>query len=365
MKKKLNLAIVFGGRSTEHEISVRSARSIIESIDTSKYNVSLMGIDKSGKWYLNEYSHFLQAQNQLNATPKESIQDEISVTKRDEFTGAVSVHSNKILQTIDIVFPILHGSFGEDGTIQGLLRALDIPFVGVDLLASAIGMDKDVTKRLLRDAGIPIANYVCLTHVNFNNESFELISERLGLPLFVKPANAGSSVGVHKVHSAIEFSEAIQDAFQYDNKILVEEAIIGKEVECAILGNEDPIASVVGEIVPQSDFYTYESKYLKSNDAIMKIPADIDPTVAELIRRTAIKAFQVITGEGLARVDFFLKKDNSIVLNEINTMPGFTSISMYPKLWEATGIPYSELLDRLIDLAIERHNRNKKLKNTL
>lgn len=363
--KKINLGIIFGGRSTEHEISVRSARSIIDSIDQNKYNVTLIGIDKAGKWYINNLKGFLQAKNLLNATPIESVEKEIIIAKKDNFIGAVSTENHQSIQSLDVVFPILHGSFGEDGTIQGVLKAMDLPFVGVDLLSSAVGMDKDFTKRLLRDAGIPIANYLCLHKHNPNEYSYSEIIKILGVPIFIKPANAGSSVGVHKVGKESEFAPAIQDAFQYDNKILIEEAIVGKEVECAILGNEDPKASVLGEILPRSSFYSYESKYLNATDAEMKIPADVEPIVAEKIRRTAVQAFQCIGAEGLSRVDFFLRKDNSFVLNEINTMPGFTNISMYPKLWEATGIPYSELLDRLIQLALYRHSRNNNLKTSI
>lgn len=365
MNSKINLGIIFGGKSTEHEISVRSARSIINAIDTSKYNIILIGIDKTGKWYLNNQSQFLLANNKLQAAPKEAIENEIVIAKRDSFIGAVSVESNESIQSLDVVFPILHGAFGEDGTIQGVLKALDLPFVGVDLLSSSVGMDKDFTKRLLRDAGIPIARYYCLFKHNYNNISYEEIIKDLGSPIFVKPCNAGSSVGVHKVENKSQYDLAIQDAFLFDNKILVEEAIIGKEVECAILGNENPNASVLGEIRPKSAFYSYESKYLNDSDAELNIPADVDPRVADEIRNVAIKAFQCIGAEGLSRVDFFLRADNTYVLNEINTMPGFTNISMYPKLWEASGISYSELLDRLIELALERKMRNAKLKTSL
>ncbi|NOT37555.1 MAG: D-alanine--D-alanine ligase [Saprospiraceae bacterium] len=365
MNKKINLGIIFGGRSTEHEISVRSARSIINAIDPDKYHITLIGIDKTGKWYINNIQGFLQAKNLLQATPDEAVENEISIAKKDNFTGVVNISNNQSIQSLDVVFPILHGSFGEDGTIQGVLKALDLPFVGVDILASAVGMDKDFTKRLLRDAGIPIAKYLCVNKNNFKQYSFEKIISILGNPVFIKPANAGSSVGVHKVSEESELESSLLDAFLYDNKILIEEAVIGKEVECAILGNEDPKASVLGEIVPKSDFYSYESKYLNTSDTEMKIPADVDPIVAQNIRETAVKAFQCIGAEGLSRVDFFLRKDNTFVLNEINTMPGFTNISMYPKLWEATGIGYKELLDKLIVLALERHQRNMNLHTSL
>ncbi len=365
MNNKINLGIIFGGRSTEHEISVRSARSIIHSIDSNKYNIILVGIDKSGKWYINNQSQFLLTNNKLHAAPEEAIENEIIITKRDSFIGAVSVKSNESIQSLDVVFPILHGAFGEDGTIQGVLKALDLPFVGVDLLTSSVGMDKDFTKRLLRDAGIPIARYYCLHKYNYHLFKYDEIINTLGNTLFVKPCNAGSSVGVHKVETKSQYDLALQDAFLYDNKVLVEEAIIGKEVECAILGNENPKASVLGEIMPKSSFYSYESKYLNDSDAELNIPADVDSIVANEIRNVAIKAFQTIGGEGLSRVDFFLRSDNTYVLNEINTMPGFTNISMYPKLWEASGINYKDLIDQLIQLSIDRHKRNSLLKTSI
>ncbi|MCC6817046.1 MAG: D-alanine--D-alanine ligase [Saprospiraceae bacterium] len=361
MKEKINIGIIFGGKSTEHEISVRSARSIISSINTNKYKINLIGIDKTGRWYLNNLTQFLSARNLLQATPYESITEEIIITKKDDFTGAISMDSHQYIQSLDVVFPILHGSFGEDGTIQGVLKALDLPFVGVDLLASAVGMDKDFTKRLLRDAQIPIARYHCLYKHNPHRFNYQQLIDELGSPIFIKPANAGSSVGVHKVSNESEYHVAIQDAFQYDIKLLIEEAIIGREVECAILGNEFPKASVLGEIIPKTNFYSYESKYLNSNDAQLNIPANVDDAVADEIRNTALKAFQCIGAEGLSRVDFFLRNDNSYVLNEINTMPGFTNISMYPKLWEASGISYTELIDQLIQLAFDRHSRNKNI----
>jgi len=363
--EKINLGIIFGGRSTEHEISVRSARSLIKAINPSKYNISLIGIDKSGQWFLHDTSKFIAAENQQSAAADNIHSLEISMVKRDEFTGAVSTKTNLPLQSLDVVFPVLHGAFGEDGTIQGLFRMIDIPFVGVDLLASAVGMDKDVTKRLLRDAGISVADFVCIRKSSLSNELFGQVTEKLGLPLFIKPANAGSSVGVSKVTDPKGFEEALKLAFEFDNKVLIEEAIIGKEVECAILGNENPKASVVGEIVPRTSFYSYESKYINDSGADLRIPAEIDPEIADKIRSTAIRAFQLIEGEGLSRVDFFLKKDNTFVLNEINTMPGFTSISMYPKLWEASGLSYSDLIDELITLAIARHHRNRKLKTSI
>ena len=361
--KKVKVAILFGGKSTEHEISLRSAKSVIEAIDRNKYEVQLIGIDKSGKWHLNEESHYL-----LNAEDAKKIalnpsDTEIYLATKNNAVTKIDVKTNQSLGDVDVVFPIIHGAFGEDGTLQGLMRALNIPFVGVDILASAVGMDKDVTKRLLRDAGIPIARFFTIHKHQPDEFSYEEIVAELGSPLFVKPANAGSSVGVHKVKNKAAYETALKDALQYDRKVLVEEAIVGREVECAVLGNEQPIASVIGEIIPLDDFYSYDAKYISNDGAKLEIPAKMEPEVAAMIQKAAVKAFQVICGEGLSRVDFFLKPDNTLVLNEINTMPGFTNISMYPKLFEASGISYQQLIDELIRLAIDRHTKTNALKS--
>jgi len=265
---------------------------------------------------------------------------------------------------IDAVFPILHGPFGEDGTIQGFLKLADIPFVGSGVLGSAAGMDKDVMKRLLRDAGIPIGKF--LTFKNHEHSpSFAEIEAVLGIPFFVKPANMGSSVGISKVNNESAYASALKDAFLYDTKILMEEFIPGREIECAVLGNEEPIASIPGEVIPSHDFYSYDAKYLDENGAALEIPAKLDDKTAKQIRELAVKVFQVLCCEGLSRVDFFLKKNGEIIVNEINTMPGFTKISMYPKMWEASGISYTELITRLIELAIARFEKERKLKTSV
>jgi len=263
---------------------------------------------------------------------------------------------------LDIIFPVSHGRFGEDGTVSGLLKLANIAFVGAGVLGSAVGMDKDVMKRLLRDAGIPIGRFITVNRYSSKEISFEDARAELGLPLFVKPANLGSSVGIHKVTERAAFERAVRDAFNYDNKILIEEFIMGREIECSVLGNENPIASVPGEILPRHEFYSYEAKYLDENGAVLDIPAKLPPATSERIRQLAIKTFSTLCCEGMARVDFFLRNGEEIIVNEINTIPGFTRISMYPKLWEATGISYSELIDRLIQLAIERFEREKRLK---
>lgn len=358
----IKVAIVFGGKSTEHEVALQSAKSIIAAIDKEKYEIHLLGIDKDGKWHFNDPADFLINPDDPKLIRLNTDSPEVTLLSDGGSVYIKETQTGSQLGTIDVVFPVIHGAYGEDGTLQGVLRALEIPFVGVDILASAVGMDKDIAKRLWRDAGIPIARFFAYHKHQLGQLSFDTVSAELGLPVFVKPANAGSSVGVSKVTDAAGYEKAVNDAFRYDRKILIEEAIVGKEVECSVLGNEDPQASVIGEIVPTRDFYSYEAKYIDADGAIMKIPADITTEVSDALRAAAIKAFSAIGGEGLSRVDFFLKADNSFVLNEINTLPGFTKISMYPKLWEATGLAYPNLIDKLIDLALERHHALSALK---
>ena len=353
------IAIIFGGQSAEHEVSLKSATNIFNAIDRSKFNPLLIGIDRAGNWFYNpEY----KMQN-INLAKDDYFADATSVymAHSSEKIEIISKNTNMIMANVDVAFPIVHGTFGEDGTLQGFLKSMSIPFVGPDVLGSAIAMDKDVTKRLLKAANIPVANSYTLYKYNPSEYLYSEIVSTLGLPLFVKPANAGSSVGVSKVTNEDEFIIALSTAFQYDNKILVEEAIIGKEIECAVLGNEHIRASVVGEIVATKDFYSYDAKYISSTGAKLQIPAEINAEISGQIRECAVKAFKTICCEGMARVDFFLTKDNRFVLNEVNTLPGFTEISMYPKLWEQTGIPYKDLITELISLYLQRHKRDSKL----
>jgi len=360
--RKINVGILFGGKSTEHEVSLQSAKNVIDAIDKQKYEVTLIGIDKSGRWYLNDRSHFLLNENdpKLIALNKSSIN--MMFVPGAEGSQAISPLGGGSASHIDVVFPVLHGACGEDGTMQGLLKLAGIPFVGAGVLGSAVGMDKDVAKRLLRDAGIPIAKFIIVHKWDREGLTFSQVSGELGLPLFIKPANAGSSVGVSKVRNEEQFQAALAAAFQYDTKVLIEEFIEGREVECAVLGNEAPIASRVGEIKAQQEFYSYEAKYIDENGAVLEIPANLPEDVVKQIQTVAVKAFKVLCCEGMARVDFFLTKDNRAVINEINTIPGFTKISMYPKLWEISGIAYPDLIDRLIQLALERHANEKELK---
>jgi len=261
-----------------------------------------------------------------------------------------------------VVFPILHGPFGEDGTIQGLLKILDIAFVGPGVLGSAINMDKDVSKRLLKEAGLPTSKFLVFQKNQEQDISFEKIERELKIPFFVKPANLGSSVGISKVKDKKDFIKAVKEAFRFDNKIIIEEGIEGKEIECSVLGNEKPVASALGEIIPTHDFYSYDAKYFDEDGARMAIPANISEEVVGKIQEMAIQVFKTLCCEGMGRVDFFLTEDNKIFVNEINTIPGFTPISMYPKLWAESGISYSELIDKLIQLAIDRKEREDRLK---
>jgi len=359
--KKLRVGILFGGKSAEHEVSLQSAKNIADAIDTNKYEVCLIAIDKTGKWLLPNQSEFL-----LNAADPKTIAINTlgneSVALVPQSSGEVTnLSRSDHVPAVDVVFPILHGPFGEDGTVQGLLKLAGVPFVGAGVLGSAVGMDKDVMKRLLRDAGLPIAKFKVLRQGD--TVDFTLMSAELGLPLFIKPANLGSSVGVSKAKNKQEFDDAVAHAFEFDTKIVIEEFIAGRELECAVLGNENPEASGVGEIVPHHEFYSYEAKYIDEDGASLVIPADIPTQVQAQLRTLAVGVFKTLACEGLARVDFFYTKEGKLFVNEINTMPGFTNISMYPRLWGAAGISYTDLISRLIDLSIERFNREQKLKN--
>lgn len=349
MSKKIKVGIIFGGKSAEHEVSLQSAKNVVEALDKEKYEPVLIGVDKSGKWLLADNFGFLLSgggNSPVAIVPQSG--------------GKISNLENSAAENaVDVVFPVLHGPFGEDGTVQGLLKLANVPFVGPGVLGSAVGMDKDVMKRLLRDAGLPIAKFVAAKKSEMPD--YQDLIEEIGLPFFIKPANLGSSVGVNKVKGEADFKKAIEEAFKYDNKIIIEEYIDGREIECAVLGNDDPKSSVPGEIIPTHEFYSYEAKYLDENGARMEIPAKLDNDTAERIRELAVETFKILCCEGMGRVDFFLKKNGEVIVNEINTIPGFTSISMYPKLWEASGIAYKDLIDRLIQLALERFESERKL----
>lgn len=360
--KKISVGILFGGKSAEHDVSLQSAKNIIEAIDKKKYDPVLIGIEKSGKWFLYESSVFLLKLNQPNLFKLNQSCDNVALIPQSE-GRLLNLSRRDFDKSIDVIFPILHGPFGEDGTVQGLLKLVNIPFVGASVLGSAIGMDKEIMKRLLRDANIPIANFF-IVRMEDKFPSYLEVVKKLGTPFFTKPANLGSSVGINKVKTEVEFKRALEEAIQYDNKILIEEYINGREIECSVLGNNNPIASVPGEIISNHDFYSYEAKYIDEKGAILQIPADLTVDKINKIKELAITSFKTLSCEGMGRVDFFLKDNEEIIVNEINTIPGFTSISMYPKLWEASGISNTDLIDRLIQLAFERFNKEKKIKSS-
>jgi len=362
-KKKINVAILFGGKSAEHEVSLQSAKNVFDAIDKEKYNPILIGIDKTGRWLLNDSSKFLLHSDNPKLIKLNQASDSVTLAPQSKGTIINLSNEHEKPSSIDVVFPILHGPFGEDGTVQGLIKLADIPFVGASVLGSAIGMDKDIMKRLLRDAGIPIAKFLAVSSSE-SLPNFESIVSEVGLPFFIKPANMGSSVGISKIHEKTEYEKAAHEAFQYDSKILIEENIKGREIECAVLGNDEPSASVLGEINPRHEFYSYEAKYIDENGASLEIPAKVSSQTTKKIQELAIKTFTTLACEGMGRVDFFLRDDNEIIVNEINTIPGFTKISMYPRLWEVSGVSYPELIDRLIQLAIQRFEREKRLKTS-
>lgn len=357
MERKIRVAILCGGKSAEHEVSLQSARNIVESLSPERYEVYVIGIDKAGGWHVIDTP--LLTNGSVSRISAKSTESNISVAMGN---NNIQQKNNPIAEQFDVVFPVLHGPFGEDGTVQGFLKLANVPFVGAGVLGSAVGMDKHAMKRLLRDAGIPIARFLAVRIHEQKNIRFAEVKKNLGLPLFIKPANLGSSVGVSKVRTEKEFKRAIQDAFQYDTKILIEEYIEAREIECSVLGNENPVASIPGEVIPTHEFYSYEAKYIDEHGAVLEIPAHISKDVVKKIQALAVQTFEILSCEGFARVDFFLKPDGTVLVNEINTIPGFTSISMYPKLWEASGISYTELVDRLIRLAFDRFEKEQKLK---
>ena len=350
---KLKLGVIFGGMSTEHYVSITSGTSVIKNLNKEKYEIYPIYIDKDGKWY--EYSKKVSEIDILQVG--EEIEEKVLISNPIEY-----------LQECDVIFPVLHGLYGEDGTIQGMLEILKKLYVGCKVLSSSLCMDKAYAKIIFEKAGINQAKYVYVKKENenyvyvdnnFNEEKCSLeeisniVEEKLSYPVFVKPSNSGSSVGIKKAHNKEELINSVKYAGEFDRKILIEENINGREVECAVLGNEDARASCVGEILPAEDFYTFDAKY-KNAESRVVMPAEIPENISEEIRRTAIKAFKVADCTGLSRVDFFIENNtNRIIINEINTLPGFTQISMYPKLWEKMGVNYSELLDKLIELAIK------------
>lgn len=373
MTRRLRVGILFGGRSAEHEISLLSARNVLAALDRDRFEPVLIGVDRGGRWLLQEEALVLGATRDprliaLNNTTDRTVSMEPRPTGGALVSsGASSAAGAEGLRALDVIFPVLHGPMGEDGTMQGLLELADVAYVGTGVLGSAVGMDKDVMKRLLRDAGIPIAAFrVVKKHELARDRDRALAScAELGFPLFTKPANMGSSVGVRKVKSPGELEAALLHAFEFDLKVIVEENVEGREIECSVLGNDDPIASIAGEIeVRHADgFYSYEAKYVDESGAVLTIPAALPEGELEIVRALSVRTFLALEGSGLTRVDMFRRaRDGAYLVNEVNTMPGFTAISMYPKLWEASGITQRELVSRLIDLAIERKEARRALK---
>lgn len=350
MKRKITVGVLFGGRSAEHEVSLRSARTVVSAINPEKYQVVLIGVDRTGRWFLGDSSQKLlqSAEVALGETSSD-----VALTPNGQDRKLFNLNTGAEVSGIDVLFPVLHGPYGEDGTVQGLAKLANVACVGAGVLGSAVGMDKDVMKRLLRDAGIPIGRFITLTQKNRQQYSYSSVSKELGKVLFIKPANLGSSVGVSKAAAAEEYDKAVETAFKYDRKIIVEEFIEAREIECAVLGNDDVEASIPGEIIPHDDFYSYDAKYAASSQSECKIPADLSDDEIQKVQDLAKKTFTTLECRGMARVDFFYTKDKRLLVNEINTIPGFTSISMYPKMWEASGKPLGELVDRLIELALE------------
>jgi D-alanine-D-alanine ligase len=361
--------VLYGGRSGEHEVSLQSAASVINFLDRDRFEIVPVAIDKQGRWHLNDIS-LLEGKKSLPVF-KDAPRVMLPPNPADSGSGSALIRLGKSGGTrgIDVVFPVMHGPLCEDGTIQGLLELADLPYVGCGVLASAVAMDKEITKRLVRDAGIPIVPYVSLKHELWKKEKSQLakrIEEQLGYPVFIKPANLGSSVGVHKVKDPKGLEPALEDAFNYDRKVLVEAAVNAREIEVSVLENleagADPLVSIPGEIDSTHEFYSYEAKYLDEKGAALIIPAKLDPEETKRAQEIGKRAFVLLECEGMARVDLFLDRTSKrFFFNELNTIPGFTSISMYPKLWEASGISYQELLSRLVDLAISRHAEKKKL----
>jgi D-alanine-D-alanine ligase len=359
--KKITVGILFGGKSAEHEVSLQSAKNVYEAIDRNRYEPVLIGIDKSGRWLLNDASRFLLNPEDPKRISLNPDGEKVALAPSGGLLTANLLSAGGL--KLDVIFPILHGPFGEDGTVQGLLKLADLPFVGPGVLGSAAGMDKDVMKRLLRDSGIAIGKFLAIRSSG-EVPPFTEVTKALGLPFFIKPANMGSSVGISKVHNETEYLPAVSGAFQFDTKIIIEEFIPGRELECAVLGNENPAASVPGEVIPSHEFYSYNAKYLDENGARLEIPARLPEQTVKRVQELAIQTFKALCCEGLSRVDFFLRENGELLVNEINTMPGFTKISMYPKLWEASGISYTGLISRLIDLAFERYRNEKSLKTS-
>jgi D-alanine-D-alanine ligase len=357
-KRRLRVAVLFGGRSAEHEVSILSARNVIAALDPEVFEPVPIAITRDGRWLLQSAERLLREKGDPRAACVDHSGTAVALTEQLGTKGFVERGTPPREHAIDVIFPIVHGPTGEDGTLQGVLELAHIPYVGAGVLGSAVGMDKDVMKRLLRDAGLPIGRYRVVRHYEYVRDPLATLRafDQWPYPLFVKPANLGSSVGISRVVARNQLPTALDSAFAYDTKVLVEEAIDGREIECAVLGNDAPVASLPGELIVKhpDGFYSYEAKYIDAG-VELKIPAPLTATQIGEVQRLSIDVFRALECSGLARVDFFLRSNSEWFVNEINTLPGFTAMSMYPKLWAASGVQPRELLTRLIELAIERH----------
>jgi len=373
-KRKIRVGIVYGGRSGEHEVSLASATSVMANLDSDKYEAVPIGITREGSWLLGTRPQQLLA---AERGEHEEHDEETEPSRAVTLTGdprlrrLIPVEQGEELGNegaLDVIFPVLHGTYGEDGALQGLLEMANMPYVGCGVLGSALGMDKEKMKMIFQRVGLPVGDFLVYRRSAWERAPepiLDAVEQRLGYPNFVKPVNLGSSVGVNKAHDRAELLHFINEAAEYDRKIIIEKGINCRELECAVLGNDEPIVSVVGEVISSNEFYDYRAKYI-NNQSQTVIPADIPQALADEVRRQATLAFQSLDLSGLARVDFFLEREtNQVYINEVNTMPGFTAISMYPKLWEASGLPYKELLDRVIELAIERHADQQRNRTSL
>lgn len=351
---KKNIVFLCGGKSPEHRISLISVQSVLNNVDRALFDVNVIGISQDGVWYHHgDHIDVINDKDPNNIALVNQDKAKVYLSQNHNERRIFDTNGENVISNIDALYPVLHGEYGEDGSIQGLAKMAGIPIIGCDILGASATMDKDITKRLLRDAGIRIADFITLR--KGEKISYKEASNKLGDVLFIKPVNLGSSVGVSCATDQKSFEEAINTGFQYDKKLVIEEKIIGREVECAVLGNYNPQASTIGEIAPKTDFYTFENKYINGDDgAALYIPAPISDEKSDEIKALAIKAYKLCDCLGMSRVDFFLEEDGGLVLNEINSLPGFTSVSMYPKLWEDAGLPYSDLITKLIDLALEK-----------
>ncbi|WP_423822860.1 D-alanine--D-alanine ligase [Salinisphaera sp. SPP-AMP-43] len=362
---RTRVAVICGGASAEHEVSLQSARNIVAALDRERFEVRVIGIDKAGVWHAAKTDDFVDHADDPQRIALKAEAAALAVVPGRDAGQIIAAETGEVVFEVDVAFPIVHGPTGEDGTLQGLLRAANIACVGAGVLGSAAAMDKDVTKRLLRDAGIGIAPFRVIKRPTAEHVDYALLAAELGSPLFVKPANLGSSVGVSRVANAAEFDQALALALRFDHKVLIESAVVGREIECAVLGNDDPTASTVGEVVvADGGFYAYDTKYV-DDSADVVIPAELDAATTEAVRAVALATYAALDCCGLARVDVFVTENGEVIVNEINTLPGFTRISMYPKLWAESGIAYPDLVARLVELAAERQAADRALATSM